>query len=305
MRVDLITGFLGAGKTTFLKKYVDYLNRKGESFLIIENEFCAWGVDTKLLRDTHDEIEDLSGYCMCCTGKEKFIAMLKRAGAEGYDRVLVEPSGIYDVDEFFSVMRNPGVAAHGKTGSLIAILDALVPQDTTVESDYLMLTQLLAAGAVVVSKSQLYPEETGREALSFVGRHLAPYLTQEQNPMIVCRDWDTFTDDDFRAFDECGYHEVRHDRKQLDHASLYGTYMDMVLCEEEGQLRGMIESLFSDPACGHVLRIKGYAKAGDGTWLEVNCTREIRQVRPAQIRRGLLIVIGQDLDEEKLKEKMH
>ena len=37
---------------------------------IIENEFCAWGVDTKLLRDTHDEIEDLSGYCMCCTGKE-------------------------------------------------------------------------------------------------------------------------------------------------------------------------------------------------------------------------------------------
>jgi len=157
---------------------------------------------------------------------------------------------------------------------------------------------------VVVSKTQLYPPEAEHEALAFVGRHIAPYLEENQNPMIVSRDWDTFSDEDFAAFDGCGYHRVTHDRKKLDHSRLFGTYMDMVTCRSEDALREKVAGLFSDALCGHVLRIKGYASDEAGTWYEVNATRDIHQIRPVSIRRGLLIVIGQDLNEAELKEAL-
>ena len=67
--VDLITGFLGAGKTTFIHRYIHYLKKQGISVGIIENEFGDVGVDSELLKDDGCQISDLSGLCMCCVGK--------------------------------------------------------------------------------------------------------------------------------------------------------------------------------------------------------------------------------------------
>ena len=160
-KVDLITGFLGAGKTTFIHLLLRHL--RGQKVLVIENEFGSIGVDAKFLRDDGCPIEDLSGMCMCCRGRGKFIAMLADAAAQGYDRVIVEPSGIYDVDEFFGVMNEPAVKAGCAIGNVLAIVDADAPRDVSMETGYLMVTQLLAAGAVILSKAQLAdPEAPGR-----------------------------------------------------------------------------------------------------------------------------------------------
>ena len=78
-KVDLITGFLGAGKTTFIHRYLQYL--RDQRVLIIENEFGSIGVDSSLLKDEGCPIEDLSGVCMCCKGRGRFISML--IGAAG------------------------------------------------------------------------------------------------------------------------------------------------------------------------------------------------------------------------------
>ena len=299
--MDLITGFLGAGKTTFIKKYVTYLKEKGERFRIIENEFCAWGVDTKLLENTHDDIRDLSGYCMCCTGKDKFISMLAEAGQEGYDRVLVEPSGIYDVDEFFSVMRAPVVAACCEIGSIITILDVCPPEESR-ENSYLMLTQLLAAGCILISKTLLFDERTKENTLAFVSRELSPYLTDGHMPMVISRDWDELTREDFEAIQSSGFYKVSHAHLALDHGSVYDAWMSMAGCTDEKDLDVKISRMFRDPSCGHVLRVKGYAKDSLGIWYAVNCTGDVRDIQQADIKRGLLIVIGQALNEEALKE---
>ena len=103
MEVDLITGFLGVGKTTFIRSYLKYLEKKGQKAAVIENEFGSVDIDSQLLQDTGCPISSLAGECMCCTGKDTFRHMLMDAAEEGVDRVLVEPSGIYDVDEFFDV----------------------------------------------------------------------------------------------------------------------------------------------------------------------------------------------------------
>lgn len=71
-KVDLVTGFLGTGKTTFIKKYADYFIRKGEKIGIIENEFGGVAVDSILLKDQGCDVSQLSGGCMCCSGKADF-----------------------------------------------------------------------------------------------------------------------------------------------------------------------------------------------------------------------------------------
>ena len=106
IKVDLITGFLGSGKTTFIKKYVRYLLDKGEKIGIIENDYGAINVDMMLL---HEEFGDECGMEMVVAAdpdchRRRFKTKLIAMGMDGindgkYDRVIVEPSGIYDVDD--------------------------------------------------------------------------------------------------------------------------------------------------------------------------------------------------------------
>ena len=103
-KIDLITGILGSGKTTFIIKYVKYLLSCGKRVAILENDFGAVNVDMMLLQDLEGEkceLEMISGGCDPETHRRRFRTKLIAMGMCGYDRVLVEPSGIYDMDEFF------------------------------------------------------------------------------------------------------------------------------------------------------------------------------------------------------------
>ena len=101
--IDLITGFLGSGKTTFIKKYAEYLISQGLNIGILENDYGAVNVDMMLLQELEGEkceLEMIAGGCDKETHRRRFRTKLIAMGMCGYDRILVEPSGIYDVDEF-------------------------------------------------------------------------------------------------------------------------------------------------------------------------------------------------------------
>lgn len=107
VKIDLITGFLGSGKTTFIKKYAQYLMSQGFHIGILENDYGAVNVDMMLLQDLMGEqceLEMISGGCDKETHIRRFRTKLISMGMCGYDRVIVEPSGIFDVDEFFDVL---------------------------------------------------------------------------------------------------------------------------------------------------------------------------------------------------------
>ena len=98
VKIDLITGFLGAGKTTFIRNYAEYLMGKGENIGILENDFGAVNVDMMLLQDLegeHCELEMVSGGCDKDCHRRRFKTKLIAMGMCGYDRVLVEPSGVF------------------------------------------------------------------------------------------------------------------------------------------------------------------------------------------------------------------
>ena len=298
-RVDLITGFLGAGKTTFIHRYLRHLD--GQRVLIIENEYGSVSVDARLLRNEPCEIEDLSGVCMCCKGRGQFISMLKNAARQGYDRVLVEPSGVYDVDEFFSVMHQPDVSACCEIGCVLTIVDARVPEDLSVESEYLMFTQLAAAGTVILSKVQFQSPEAVEAVALWLDRLYCAYGGHGARAEICAKDWDDLTDEDFIRFQASGCHLDAHQRQAMDHAEVYSACISAGKCLDEDDLRARLHALMTEPRFGRVIRVKGYARDLERRCFEVNCTRTECAVSPApDVRRGVLVIIGQDLDEDAL-----
>lgn len=300
-RVDLVTGFLGAGKTTFIHRYLRHLG--DQRVLIIENEFGSVGVDACFLKGDDRPIEDLSGVCMCCKGRDRFVAMLLNAAAQGFDRVLVEPSGIYDVDEFFGVMNEPAVRECCQIGSVLAIVDTHVPEAISDETGYLMVTQLLAAGAVILSKSQLEDADAPRRTIAWLNGLIRDYGGERVLGGDVCaKDWDALTEADFDRFMGCGCRHDAHRHEVLDHSEIYDTFFTGGVCEGEADLRDRLARMMADPRYGSILRVKGYLRDGDRNWYEVNCTRRELSVVPApNVRRGVLVFIGQDLDTDALQ----
>jgi len=125
IKIDLITGFLGSGKTTFIKKYASYLLKKGMNIGILENDFGAVNVDMMLLKELEREnceLEMIAGGCDRETHRRRFKTKLIAMGMCGYDRVIVEPSGIFDVDEFFDALYEEPLDRWYEIGNVITIV---------------------------------------------------------------------------------------------------------------------------------------------------------------------------------------
>ena len=139
VQVDLITGFLGAGKTTFLRRYVRYLVQQGHKVCILENDFGAVNVDAMLVQEVLGpgcDVETISGGCDCDTHQRRMRTKLIAMAMRGFDRVVVEPSGIFDVDEFFDILRDDPLDRWYQLGSVIAVVDALLPETLSPQAEY-------------------------------------------------------------------------------------------------------------------------------------------------------------------------
>ena len=104
-KIDIISGFLGAGKTTLIKKLLGDAF-KGQQVVLIENEFGEIGIDGGFLKDAGIEITEMNSGCICCSLVGDFGTALKEV-VEKYhpDRIVIEPSGVFDLDEFFDIAK--------------------------------------------------------------------------------------------------------------------------------------------------------------------------------------------------------
>ena len=162
IKVDLITGFLGSGKTTFLKKYARYFMDQGQKVGILENDYGAVNVDMLLLnelRGENCELEMVAGGCDADCHRRRFKTKLISMGMSGYNRVIIEPSGIFDVDEFFDALREDPLDRWYEIGNVITIVDSNLDKDLSEDSDFFLASQIANAGVIVLSKTQLATPE--------------------------------------------------------------------------------------------------------------------------------------------------
>ena len=175
IQIDLITGFLGSGKTTFIRKYAKYLIDKGKNIGILENDFGAVNVDAMLLQDILGEnctLEMVAGGCDDDCHRRRFKTKLIAMGMCGYDRILVEPSGIFDMDEFFDVLHEDPLDRWYEIGNVITIIDAGIDKNLSESSRYILASQAAQAGSIIFSHTQENDENTLSSTIDFVDSSL-------------------------------------------------------------------------------------------------------------------------------------
>ena len=116
---------------------------------ILENDFGAVNVDAMLVQEVLGpgcDVETISGGCDCDTHQRRMRTKLIAMAMRGFDRVVVEPSGIFDVDEFFDILRDDPLDRWYQLGSVIAIVDALLPETLSPQAEYLLASETMNAG---------------------------------------------------------------------------------------------------------------------------------------------------------------
>ena len=305
IKIDLITGFLGSGKTTFIKKYAKYLIDSGKRIGILENDYGAVNVDMMLLQELMGDnchMEMVAGGCDADCHRRRFKTKLIAMGMEGYDRVIVEPSGIFDVDEFFDALYEEPLCRWYEIGNVIAIVDAKLENNLSARSEFILASQIADAGKIILSKYKNASKKEINDTIAHLNKAMEGVkCTRKFEKEIVCRDWDTFTCEDFESFLNCGYvaeDYVKAFGEYGDYQTLY--FMNLKMNEEE--LRSKVSRLIEDSSCGNIFRIKGFVSIGHDEWLEVNATRNNIMVKPIAKGQEILIVIGENLEEDKISE---
>ncbi len=303
IKIDLITGFLGSGKTTFIKEYARYLIESGEKICILENDYGAVNVDMVLLQDLLGDncnLEMIVGGDGIEAHRRRFKTKLISMAMTGYTRVLVEPSGIYDVDEFFDVLYDEPLDNWYEAGSIIGIVDSSRYLELSDTSRYLLMSEISWAGKILLSRVDCIKNgDILREARQFLNDTMETFgcdlrFIEEQ---ILAKPFSALTVEDFEAIKAAGYRHATYTKLPVGDdkfTSLF--YFDVSIPEDE--LKEKLTSLFEDPKAGHIIRIKGSARVSDSIQLEINATDKEMSLKPAVCSRDILIVIGEGLDKE-------
>ena len=306
VQVDLITGFLGAGKTTFLRKYVHWLNARGQRVCILENDFGAVNVDVMLLQDLlgdNCDIETISGGCDCDTHQRRMRTKLISLAMQGFDRVLVEPSGIFDVDEFYDVLRDEPLDRWYTLGNVIAIVDALLETQLSPQGEYLLASEAASAGMVLMSRCQLAAPGQAEATLAHLNRaleacHCARRFAADTDAL--CKPWDALTDADMQRLDSCSHCQASYVKLHFDEHKAFTSLYFLEAGRSVAQVRQAAQMLLHDAKYGHVLRVKGFIPDGGG-WVELNAARDAITVQPIPSGQEVLIVIGEGLDKAAIE----
>ena len=297
IKIDLITGFLGSGKTTFLKKYARYLINQGLNICILENDYGAVNVDMMLLNDLVCEncnIEMVSGGCDSNCHRRRFKTKLIAMGMKKYDRDLIEPSGIFDVDEFYDSLYDEPLCNWYEIGNVFTIVDAneLFLDD---DSKYVLGSEVSSSGRVLLSKINDNTDISKitnylNDTLKFIG------CNETINNRLFVKKWDDLKDDDFKILINSGYCESSFIKKEIvDYSSIY--FMNKKY--NQVKIKELIKELFDSKKYGEIIRVKGFYMEND-SWYQLNATKNELTIAKIDKGQDVIIIIGRELNTENI-----
>jgi len=210
-KIDIISGFLGAGKTTLIKKLLDE-SFKGEKIVLIENEFGEIGIDGGFLRDAGVEITEMNSGCICCSLVGDFGAALKQVLSDYTpDRIVIEPSGVGKLsDVVAAVERVHAEAPDLRLNSFVTVVDAAKAKVYMKNFGEFFNDQVEHACAIILSRTQKIDQHKLDGAVT---------LLRERNPKaaILTTPWDQLTGAQILSAMEGG-HDLAHDlMEEIEH----------------------------------------------------------------------------------------
>ena len=182
-KIDIVSGFLGAGKTTLIKKLLkEALN--GQKVVLIENEFGEIGVDGGFLKEAGIEIKEMNSGCICCSLVGDFGTSLKEV-LETYhpERILIEPSGVGKLSDVAAAVANVDFEEEIKLNSAVAVVDASKCKMYIKNFGEFFVNQIEHAGTIILSRTGNISEEKLNKAVELIREH-------NKEATIITTPWD-------------------------------------------------------------------------------------------------------------------
>lgn len=214
-KIDIISGFLGAGKTTFIKELIEKVFA-GEKLVLIENEFGEIGIDGGFLQDAGIEITEMNSGCICCTLVGDFSVALKKVLDEYHpDHVIIEPSGVGKLSDVAAAIENVKEDADIEIEGRITVVDGKKAKMYLDNFGEFFENQVEHASTIVISRTQNMTDEKIEACV---------HLLREKNDKatIISTPWDQLSGDAIRHALEHGAEieglfEHHHDHEHHHH----------------------------------------------------------------------------------------
>ena len=334
-KIDIISGFLGAGKTTLIKKLIEE-GLKGQKVVLIENEFGEIGIDGGFLKESGIQINEMNSGCICCSLVGDFNTALKDV-LEQYtpDRIIIEPSGVGKLSDVMKAVQKVVDAEENVVlNSHITVADAMRAKMYLKNFGEFYRNQVEFASAVILSRSQNVKEDKLEKAVALLRdiNGKCPIVTTPWEELSGAQLLEVMEgENDFakelmeaaQVCPECGHHhdhgeechEHHHDHDHdccgHDH---HHHHADEVFTSwgketpkkytEEG-IRAILDTLSKEDSdeYGIILRAKGIVPDENGKWIHFDLVPGEDEVRYGSAEyTGRICVIGSKLNEDKLAE---
>ena len=332
-KIDIFSGFLGAGKTTLIKKLIEEAY-KGEKLVLIENEFGEIGIDGGFLQDAGIEITEMNSGCICCSLVGDFGEALKKViDTYSPDRVLIEPSGVGKLSDVIKAVKNlelEGVSLN----SFTTVADAKKCKMYMKNFGEFFNDQIENAQCIVLSHTGALDEKKIEDAVKLIKEH-------NDDAVIVTTDWDKLSGEQIveamekkntleTAMEELHHHHKHHHHDEecccghdhhehhyhdeeccCGHDHHHHHHADEVFAScgietakkfTKEQINAILNELEDNDKYGMILRAKGIV-AGEDEWIHFDYIPgeiDIRYGSAAVIGRTCVIV--SKIDEDAIRK---
>lgn len=182
-KIDIISGFLGAGKTTLIKKLIQEAFQ-GEKLMIIENEFGEIGIDGGFLNNSGIEITEMNSGCICCSLVGDFGVALKEAiGKYSPERIIIEPSGVGKLSDVIKAVEKVKDEVNIVLNSFVTVVDGIKCKMYMDNFGEFFNNQIENANTIILSRSQKLSEEKLEDCVTQIRKH-------NKKAAIVTTSWD-------------------------------------------------------------------------------------------------------------------
>ena len=330
-KVNIISGFLGAGKTTLIKKLLKEVYAD-EQVVLIENEFGEIGIDGGFLQDAGVEVTEMNSGCICCSLSGDFTAALQKVLDEFHpDRIIIEPSGVGKLSDVKRAVINTE-NDELQLCSSCTVVDVMKCAMYQKNFGEFFNNQIEHADALILSRTQHADERKLQESAALLKKlnEKAPLVTtpwDELEGSVIAKAMEHQSDLSRELMEEeeicevCGHHHHHHDHEHHDHHhhheeacgchhhhhhdhdadevfTSWGS--ETVRIYDKDELTAIVAALADSEQYGQILRAKGMVKGHDA-WYYFDVTPqeyEIREGQPSYT--GRYCVIGSKLKEEAL-----
>lgn len=326
-KITIISGFLGAGKTTFIKKLLEEAF-ENEKIVLIENEFGEVGIDGSFMKETGIEISELRSGCICCSLKGDFRKELSKiTKTYSPDRILIEPTGLGKLSDVLSAIDDLHSEVPLDLTAAVTIVDGTRYDGYMTFFGEFYNDQIENASTIIISRTQEMEDEKIKDIVyklrktnpsasmittpwyELSGNHLQDViesensLTQELKAEFLQENKPSDHSHDHHHDSEnchdpnCHHHSHSANEIFSDWArENLGKY-------DRSELESILEELANSDSLGTILRAKGIIQSLDGKWMYFDMVPgEYKITNGSPDYTGRVSVIGKDIDKEKIAE---